>query len=435
MNSMHANETAASLPADDSGFVLVTIVFIVTYVALAIGWIPGLRIDRAGIALVGAAAMLAIGGIEFNDAMTKTDWSTIIMLMGLMLIVAQLTQSGLTNKIATMVIPNKLSPKLTLLLAMSTCAVLSSLITNDVAILAFVPVLIQRINARGFHPIPFLLGCTFAANIGSASTIIGNPQNMIVAGTLDVPFLTHLTWSILPVVAALFMTWGFLLFFGEKLKDPLTLPKEGKTAFHEPTHRTRSAPTTFRPIGSALGIIGLIAVIVLFIMPIPRPISVLCIAGVLLLNRVYSTDSMLGRVDWSLLALVVSIGIVVNAFNSTGFPAEAVQKLSDYGVDMGSGWQLAIAVMVLGNLVNNIPAVLLLLKVIPANMPDAGLILGVASTFAGNFIIIGSLANMIMVREARKHGIVISFWRHARMGIPITLISVGLLVVWIIITG
>ena len=82
MNPMHANETAASLPADDSGFVLVTIVFIVTYVALAIGWIPGLRIDRAGIALVGAAAMLAIGGIEFNDAMTKTDWSTIIMLMG-----------------------------------------------------------------------------------------------------------------------------------------------------------------------------------------------------------------------------------------------------------------------------------------------------------------------------------------------------------------
>ena len=431
---MNAQEAAAA-GTDESGVVLVTIIFVLSYLALAIGWIPGLRIDRAGIALVGAAAMLATGSMEFHDAMTQTDWSTIITLMALMVIVAQLTQSGLTTRVANKIIPNKLGPRGTLLLAMVSCALTSALITNDVAILAFIPILIQRINARGLHPIPFLLGCTFAANIGSASTIIGNPQNMIVAGALDVSFAKHLAWSILPVLTALVMTWGFIIVFGEKLQNPVHVPHEGEPAFQESTHRTRSAPTQFHPIAATLGVVALVAVIILFVLPISRPVSVLCIAAIILLNRVYSTDAILGRVDWSLLTLVISLGIVVNSFNTTGLPTEMVDRLGAYGVDLDSGWQLAVAVTVLGNLVNNIPAVLLLMKVVPANMPEAGVILGVASTFAGNFIVIGSLANMIMVREAGKHGIVISFWRHARMGIPVTLLSLGILVVWILLVG
>ncbi|MAJ46819.1 MAG: hypothetical protein CBC35_05865 [Planctomycetes bacterium TMED75] len=420
---------------DESGVILVSIIFIICYVALAIGRIPGLRIDRAGIALVGAAAMLATGSMEFHDAMTQTDWSTVITLMALMVIVAQLTQSGLTIKVATKIIPKRLGPRLTLLLAMASCAVASALITNDVAILAFTPVLLQRLDARGFHPIPFLLGCTFAANIGSASTIIGNPQNMILAGAFDVSFTRHLAWSIVPVLAAFFVAWGTIVLFGEKLQNPIHLPKEGRQAFEESTYRTRSAPSQFHPIAASLGVAGLLAVIVLFVMPISRPVSVLCIAAIILLNRVYSTDAILGRVDWSLLALVVSLGVVVNCFNTTSIPSEVVQRLGTYGVDFSSGWQMTIAVTILGNLVNNIPAVLLLIKVVPAHTPDAGVILGVASTFAGNFIVVGSLANMIMVREAGKHGIIISFWRHARMGIPVTLLSLGILLLWIAFVG
>jgi Na+/H+ antiporter NhaD/arsenite permease-like protein len=182
-------------------------------------------------------------------------------------------------------------------------------------------------------------------------------------------------------------------------------------------------------------VIALVAIIVLFIMPFSRPVSALCIAGILMLNRVYSTETILGRVDWSLLVLIVSLGVVVTSFANTELPKQSVMSLESSGIDLQVGWQMAIATMVLSNLVNNIPAVMLLLKIIPSNTQDLGLILAVASTFAGNFIIIGSLANMIMVRQAQEHGVMISFWRHARLGIPITILSTLILVGWILIVG
>jgi Na+/H+ antiporter NhaD/arsenite permease-like protein len=293
----------------------------------------------------------------------------------------------------------------------------------------------MRLHERRLRAIPFVLGCTFAANIGSAATIIGNPQNMIIAEALDIHFLEHLAWAIVPVVIVLFMVWLVILLMGGPLEEARDTVEEEKAAVVDVTNRSRRAPTRLRPIGASLGVIALVAIIVLFIMPFSRPVSALCIAGILLLNRVYSTDTILSRVDWSLLVLIVSLGIVVTAFANTGLPGRSVASLESAGIELQVGWQLAIATVVLSNLVNNIPAVLLLIKVIPSSTQEIGLILAVASTFAGNFIVIGSLANMIMVRQAQEHGVSISFWRHARLGIPITILSTLILVAWILIVG
>ena len=421
--------------ADRPDTVITMIVFVLTYIALAVGWIPGLRIDRTGIALVGAAAMLVIGAIGFKEAMTGTDWSTIIVLLSLMIIVAQLTESGLISKLANRIVPHELSPKMTLGLIMAASASTSALITNDVAVLAFIPILVMRLHERRLRAIPFVLGCTFAANIGSAATIIGNPQNMIIAEALDIHFLEHLAWAIVPVVIVLFMIWLVILLMGGPLEEAPETVQQEKAAVVDVANRSRRAPTRLRPVGASLGVIALVAIIVLFIMPFSRPVSALCIAGILLLNRVYSTDTILSRVDWSLLVLIVSLGVVVTAFANTGLPARSVATLESAGIELQVGWQLAVATVVLSNMVNNIPAVLLLLKVIPSSTQEVGLILAVASTFAGNFIIIGSLANMIMVRQAQEQGVSISFWRHARLGIPITILSTLILVVWILIVG
>lgn len=426
-------DTTSAASPDQMSSITTLVVFVLTYIALAAGSIPGLRIDRTGIAIVGAAAMLALGSISFKDAMVQTDWGTIIVLMSLMIIVAQLTESAVLSKVAARIVPRTLSPRLTLGLSMAVTASTSALITNDVAVLAFIPILIARLHARGLHPIPFILGCTFAANIGSAATIIGNPQNMIVAEALEIDFVSHFLWAIVPVLVALVIVWVFVQFFCGPLTHSTAPPKD-KPATVDITSRVRTAPTTIRPINALLGILALVAVITLFILDFPRPIVAICVAGLLLLNRVYSTDTILGRVDWSLLVLVVALGIVVGAFARTGLPAEGVSELGDLGINFSEPWQLAIGTVVLSNLVNNIPAVMLLLKVVPGSTPDLGLILAVASTFAGNFIIVGSLANMIMVRQAHEHGITITFWRHARAGIPITILSTLVLLGWILIT-
>ncbi len=162
----------ASTATDQTDTIITSVVFILTYIALAVGRVPGLRIDRTGIALVGAAAMLAIGSIGFKESMVETDWGSVIVLFSLMIIVAQLTESGLISRLANRLVPHHLSPKMTLGLIMAASATASAFITNDVAVLAFIPILVKRLHERGLSAIPFVLGCTFAANIGSAATII-----------------------------------------------------------------------------------------------------------------------------------------------------------------------------------------------------------------------------------------------------------------------
>ena len=119
-------DALGTVDVTDPMVITTTVVFVLTYIALAIGSVPGLRIDRAGISVVGAAAMLVIGSISFPDAMRETDWATIVILFSLMVIVAQLTESGLLAKFASKVVPEKLSPRLTLAPTMAATAFLAA---------------------------------------------------------------------------------------------------------------------------------------------------------------------------------------------------------------------------------------------------------------------------------------------------------------------
>jgi Na+/H+ antiporter NhaD/arsenite permease-like protein len=151
----------------------------------------------------------------------------------------------------------------------------------------------------------------------------------------------------------------------------------------------------------------------------PREVAALTGAGVLLMSRKLHSTRMLGLVDWQLLVLFFGLFVVNHALAQTGLVAQAVAQLAALGVALERPAELFTASFVLSNLVSNVPAVMLLLPA--ATHELAGPVLALASTLAGNLLIVGSIANIIVVDAAAKQGIRINWRTHARIGVPVTM--------------
>ena len=172
------------------------------------------------------------------------------------------------------------------------------------------------------------------------------------------------------------------------------------------------------------------AVFVLFLWaPLPREVVALTAAGLLLLSRRLHSHKMLGLVDWQLLVLFVGLFIVNHALQKTALPQDAVTALAGVGIAIDQPGPLFAASFVLSNVVSNVPAVMLLLPV--ATHPMAGTVLALSSTLAGNLLIVGSIANIIVVDAAGRRGIHIDWRTHAAVGIPVTLLTLVIAGAWL----
>jgi Na+/H+ antiporter NhaD/arsenite permease-like protein len=161
----------------------------------------------------------------------------------------------------------------------------------------------------------------------------------------------------------------------------------------------------------------------------PRDVAALVGAGVLLLSRRLHSAQVMGFVDWQLLLLFIGLFVVNQAFESTGLAADAVSWLSMRGVHLADPGPLLVVGVLLSNLVSNVPAAMLLLPHLQGDA--AGVMLALVSTFAGNLLLVGSIANLIVVDLARKSGIDIDWKQHALIGIPVTLGTLGLTWAWL----
>jgi len=167
--------------------------------------------------------------------------------------------------------------------------------------------------------------------------------------------------------------------------------------------------------------------------PWPREVVALAGAAVLLTSRRMHSRDMLQLVDWQLLVLFGGLFVVNHALMQTGAPAEAVATLGARGIDLAEPGWLMVAVLALSNAVSNVPAVMLLLPF--ADHPLGGPVLAVFSTLAGNLLIVGSIANIIVVDQAARLGVPISWREHARVGVPVTLASLAVAAAWFLLAG
>jgi Na+/H+ antiporter NhaD/arsenite permease-like protein len=406
----------------------VVAVFATVYLGMFLGGLPRLKLDRSGVALLGAIAVIGLSGLPVEDAARAIDLPTIVLLFAFMVVSAQMRLGGFYGAVTRRVGAMPLSRNGLLAALIVVSGALSAVFSNDVICLAMTPVVARLCLQRGLNPLPFLIGLACAANIGSAATLIGNPQNMLIGSVLQLPFGGYVRQAWPPVAIALVLLWLWLAYGPGARTAPV--PDAGPA----PQAAVAEAPPeepAFDPWQTAKGLVVASALMVIFLFTDwPRDVAALVGAGVLLLSRRLHSSRVLGLIDWPLLLLFMGLFVVNHAFETTGLAAQAVAWLGTQGVHLTDPGPLLVAGAVLSNLVSNVPAVMLLLPHLGGSSEQAGVMLALVTTFAGNLLLVGSIANLIVADLARQQGIVIDWKRHAVTGIPVTLLTLALVWGW-----
>ncbi len=398
---------------------IVLLVFAFVYLGMILGGIPGWALDRTGVALLGAIFLLVSERVSPQAAWNAIDVPTVGLLLGLMVISAQFRLCGLYGAITRRLAAAKLHPDALLLLLIGTVALLSAVLANDIVCLAVAPLLVEGCLRRGLKPAPFLLALACASNIGSAATLIGNPQNMLIGQKLQLSFAGYLLDGAVPALLGCLATWWILRC-------------QVGGDWQEPRQRIHVLSPALDLWQTGKGLLVLTCLLGGFLFsPWPREVLAMAAAGWLIMSRRMHSNKMLGQVDWQLLVLFAGLFIVNHAVVQSGMTARALDTLQSVGIPLSRPAWLFGATVVLSNLVSNVPAVMLLLPA--ATHPQAGAILALASTLAGNLFIVGSIANIIVVEQAARLGVTITWRQHARAGVPVTLVTLLLAAGWLIL--
>jgi Na+/H+ antiporter NhaD/arsenite permease-like protein len=406
---------------------IIILVFVLTYIGMAAGRLPWLQVDRTGIALLGVIALLATETVTLDDLGANIDTSTLVLLFALMIISAQFAAAGFYDLCADWITSKRASPAMLLALTVAVCGALSALLANDIVVFTMAPLLIAGARERGLDPRPFLIALASASNAGSAATLIGNPQNILIGQLGNLSFLVFLFTCIVPALFALAAFFAFIwLFWHDRIEGTvLAVTREESDVVRHPHDRNQTIK----------GLVAMALLLTLFTTSLPREIGGLLIAALLLSNRKITSRTMIATLDWPLLLLFVCLFAVTGALADTGIPWRFISALEEHGLLPDNLLVLAPLTLLMSNTLGNVPSVILLLQVWPN--PPQGALYGLAllSSLAGNFLIVGSLANLIVVERAAAQGVRLTFAEYARVGVPATLVSMGFAMGWLAWTG
>ncbi len=400
---------------------MATLIFCIVYVGMILGNIPGLAIDRTGIALLAAIVLLVLGTFTPPELVNAVDWSTIAMLFGMMIISAQFYFSGFYSFVMQRIEQTRVHPKFFLLLVILVSGILSAVLLNDIICLAFVPLIISFCAAKNWNPKPVLLGLVAAANVGSAMTLIGNPQNILVSETIDLSFTDYFFHAAAPAFLGLFLIWGILCYQTKKhwFLNKSSKPKNNSFEYESSWQMAKG------------GIILFVLLMLFFFSSMPRYQLVLAAAGLLLLSRKMTSEKMLGFIDWQLLVLFFGLFLINAAFLNSTTSQQVINWSIQHGLDLSSPIQLFTTSVILTSIVSNVPAVMLLVPFVQT--PFQGSLLAISSTLAGNLLLTGSIANLIVISKAKADGVNLGWKEHFKAGLPITIGTIAFSALWLYI--
>ncbi len=407
----------AQIPASaisDARVVAGYVIFLASYLVFALGKFPGLKIDRPGAAIIGAVAMVAARILPPRQAVGYIDFSTLVLLFAMMLIVGSLHLSGFFEWNAQLVL-KRLTPSHLLPAVIFTTGILSAFFVNDIVCLIMVPFVLSITQRMRLPALPYLLAVATASNIGSVATITGNPQNMLIGSYSGIGYRDFL-WHLGPVaVLGLLLDWAILHWFyfykqneATELERTIALPALDIAQVTKPA-------------------IVVTAVVVGFFLGAPPATAAALGAAVLLITRTREPQKLYQEVDWGLLVFFVGLFLIVGGAEQAGIVGSLLRVAQHW--DLQKMGVFTAVTALLSNLVSNVPAVMLLKSLVPgfAHARTAWLVLAMASTLAGNLTITGSVANIIVV-ETAKPEIHVGFWDYFRVGLPITVAT--MLVGW-----
>ncbi len=395
--------------------IIALIIFIITYTGIIFTRLPWVNIDRPSAAFFGAVAMILCNVLTFEDAVLSIDFNTIALLLGMMIVITTLQLDGFFSLIARKTMAYSHNQLRLLIIIVFVTGISSAFMVNDAVVLLFTPVIIAICVKYDINPIPYLIAEILASNIGSAMTITGNPQNMLIGINSGIPYgkflLTLLPISLLGMILIVFiMRW----LYPKNFNDKSPLQYSGETSDYNFSSMKISVPI-------------FLCVVVLFffskIFNLSIPMIALGGGSMILIFGKIKPSKVIKEIDWVLLLFFASLFIVVHGIEKTG--------LMDYFIsskpitnDLQGISALHGISLVVSQIVSNVPFTVAILPMMKALSNDTlWITLASASTLAGNATIIGAMANLIVIESAKHYQINIRFWEFFKAGIITTLLS------------
>jgi Na+/H+ antiporter NhaD/arsenite permease-like protein len=404
---------------------IVLLILILTYIGMAAGRIAWLQVDRTGIALLAVIALLASGQMTLDDFGSAVDLPTLAFLFAMMIISAQFAESGFIDLCARTITECRRGIAVLLGLTVAIGGGLSAALANDILIVSFLPLLIAGARSRGLDPRPLVMALAAATNAGSSATLIGNPQNILIASLGRLEFWTFLAICAVPAIFTLVVVF-LVVWLQWQNRVTLTTPDD-----------MEAASITVHPLDrnqTIKGAVALLALLVLFATPLPRETGALIIAALLLASRKITSRRMIAAVDWPLLLLVACLFGITGALNHVGIAAEIFDFLTEHGLLPGGLLLLTPFSILASNTIGGVPGAMLFLELWPSAPPGVFYSLALLSSLAGNLLLTGSLTNVLIAERADQMGARLSFAEHSRAGVPIALLSLGFAVFWLALT-
>ena len=335
-------------------------IFLGTYLVLAIGRFPGLRIDRTGAAIIGASLMIGCNVLTFDEAVRAIDHPTLVLLFGMMIVVANLRLSGFFRMVSAWAVRHAHRPLTLLAAIVLVSGVFSAFFVNDTMCLVLTPLVLEVALTLRRNPLPYLLAVAMASNVGSVATITGNPQNMMI-GSLSGIHYRQFTAALAPVaIIGLLLTFAVIA---------LLFPKEFRGRQRVELGELRVRVNRVLLWKAAVVSLGMI---VFFFWGWPVATVAIVAGALLLITRRVKPEKVYHEIDWSLLAMFAGLFIVVAGVEKTSLEQDLLAFASRFRLDRIA--VLSTFSAVLSNIVSNVPAVLVFRPIVPqAGRPAVGL--------------------------------------------------------------
>lgn len=389
------------------------IIFIITYLGIIFTRLPKVNIDRPSAAFTGAVAMIVFGVISFDNAIKAIDFNTITLLLGMMIIVSTLKFEGFFSLIASKTISYSHSRNKLLMIIVFITGIASAFLVNDAVVLLFTPIIISICRKTKLNPIPYLIAEILSSNIGSAMTITGNPQNMLIGISSNITYVDFLI-KLLPIsiIGMIIIVFIVKLFYREHFNDKIIL--EFETDYKYDFNKMRISVLIF--------ILVIIGFFFGKILSLSIPIIALIGASLILLFGKAKPSSVIKDVDWVLLLFFASLFILVSSIQSLGLLDSFINI--ELNENLSSIIGLHSLSLVMSQILSNVPYTVLMTPLMDVvNNENLWLALASSATLAGNATIIGAMANLIVIESAEKENVKISFWEFFKIGIVTTLIA------------
>jgi Na+/H+ antiporter NhaD/arsenite permease-like protein len=411
----------------DTQLIIAYVIFFASYLVFAIGRFPGTKIDRTAAAIIGAAMMFAFRITDAETGMRSIDFATLVLLFSMMLITADLHVAGFFDWVTSVCVEH-VQPRFLLPSVIFTSGILSAFLVNDIICLLMAPLILRVCRQMSLPATPYLLALATASNIGSTATITGNPQNILIGSLSAIPYRTFLLHLGPVALIGLFLDWLVLHLIYFRSSNKVT------TAVQTPSQPEWIEPLAVKKSRLIFPVAITVLVLIGFLAGAPPALTAALGAAILLIHPAFHPRQIYGEVDSSLLVFFVGLFLITGAVEQIGI-AQQMLMMAEH-LNLHKLWIFSAVTVGFSNIVSNVPAVMLLKDLAPQynNSQLFWLLLAMSSTLAGNLTITGSVANIIVVEKVRSEH-PIGFREYMRAGVPITLLTVIVGIIWLKISS